>query len=112
MLTPVLVEDQVVTISAALEEATERYAEVADREVRARLEYHRHYWRVVLGDVNAHPKQTASVRDARAGLLCDDDHTVWRLAEAELRAAREHLLTLRARLSAVQTLARSLAVQV
>jgi len=106
-LTNVEVDDEIMRLSAVMEEATDESARVSDAAGEAEAEYKL-----------AHAKQLLCVegknqgqRDAQALMNCQAEFLRWKLAEGRLRAQAELLRTLRARIDALRTLAANLRSQ-
>lgn len=94
-------------LSARLEEATELHARLAQDAAEAEVAYKLAKAKALLGAEG----RSAVVREAAALLVVADEYTAHRMAEGRLAAQVELLRSLRAQLSVLQTLARTIGAQ-
>lgn len=99
-----------------LEALTEEFATLSDGEAEAENAYKRRKYRavVVLTERPTLPdgrKTTVDWREAQAETIATDEAEAYRLAQARLRATKEALLTKRARLDALRSLAANVRAQ-
>jgi hypothetical protein len=109
-LAQVEIERGIVDLCDDLEHTTEEYARVSDEQAEAENAYKRKYTRalVSLGSVGVMPdgrKSTTEWREAQASITAEDEGARHRILEARLRATKEALITKRARLDALRTIA-------
>mgnify|MGYP003625125433 CR=1 FL=1 len=115
MLPPLItqgeVEQQILTLSNGLEEATELYGQLAEDAAEREYEYkHRHASRIVrLADDGR--KMTALTRAAMADLEASAEFRLHLLAKARKETTKEAMLSLRHRIDAMRTLAANVRYQ-
>lgn len=102
------VESEILRLSARLEQATDEYARLITLEAEAEVEYKKTHAQAVLQSNEG----TVSQREAQAILKCADELVQRRISEALASAQKELLLSLRAQLNALQTLAANIRAQV
>lgn len=110
------VERHLVDVADALEDETRRYATLSDAAAEAEAEYRQASALHTIALSQNRPqdpalKLTAAERQARIDANTSDLFRGWRLADARRAASREMMLTLRARIEALRTLAASLRAQ-
>lgn len=115
MLPPLItqgeVEQQIMSLSTNLEEATDLFGELADEQAEREYEYKlRHASRIVkLADDGR--KLTAPVRAAMADLEASSELRLYLLAKARKETTKEAMLSLRHRIDAMRTLAANVRYQ-
>lgn len=110
------VEHHLMDVADALEDETRRYATLSDAAAETEAEYRRAVALHTIGQSanrrnDPTLKLTAPERQARIDANTADLFRSWRLADARRAASREMMLTLRARIEALRTLAASLRSQ-
>ena len=103
------VEQLMSVLGRELEEGTEQYAKIAEERAIAEADYKERYWTVLLRVVDSHsgngPRWTAAQKEARAGLAAKEEWRRFKLLEAREKAAQQFLITVRARLDSLRTIA-------
>ena len=112
MLLPVDIDRQILAIANALEGETERYAQVAELAATCEADYKVKAARVWVTTAAAGKGMTAGERQARADIAAGDELRAWKIAEARRAATKEALLSMRARLDALRTLAANVRHQI
>ena len=100
------VEELMSILGAQLEEGTEEFAKLAEERAIAEADYKERYWTALVRQVD-HPeyRTTAPQREAKAGLLAKEEFRRFKLLEAREKAAQQHLISIRARLDSLRTMA-------
>lgn len=109
-LAQVEIEGAIVTLGDEMEALTEEYARLSDEEAEAENAFkYRHARSIIVnaqvGTMPNGSKSTADWRVARADLDSEAEGSRYRILEARLRATKEALITKRARLDALRTIA-------
>jgi hypothetical protein len=99
------IEELILRIADEMETETERYSDLATVAADAEADYKLRAARALISMANAPQKMTAADRQARAEVIAADELRTWKLSEARRQATKEALLTLRARLDALRSLA-------
>ena len=100
------VEQLMSVLGRELEEGTEQYAKIAEERAVAEADYKERYWTALVRQVD-HPeyRTTAPQREARAALVAREEFRRFKLLEAREKAAQQHLISIRARLDSLRTMA-------
>lgn len=106
-LSQVEVETMIGNDIELLEKATNSYEAALEREARAVSKYKRDYASAFLNAGGA-----KYMKEATADLECDEQFTERAVAEAEVKALREHLWTIRTRLDGLRSLNTNIRAQV
>ena len=109
-LSQVEIEAAIMAVVAEMETLTEEYAGISDDEAEAENAYKRRKFRAVItlserSTLADGRKPTVDWREAQAETIAADEADTYRLAQARLRSTKEALLTKRARLDALRSLA-------
>lgn len=107
MLTQVDIEDRLIRYMDALEEATDEFHSLAVTAAEAEADA-KAVWAQAYLSMSGPVRQ----REALADLEADDAERSYKVAEARMKAAREHLLSLRTAIDALRTLNANVRVQV
>lgn len=107
MLTQVDIEDRLVRYMDALEAATEEFQALAVASAEAEADAKSVWAQSYLG-MSGPVRQ----REAMADLEADEAERLYKVAEARMKASREHLLSLRTAIDALRTLNANVRVQV
>lgn len=107
VLSPAAIDGEISRLCSKLEAETETYADMIRNAAEAEVNYKREFAKVLL-----RTSGTVAERDAESTLAVADKLMERRLSEAIAGAQKELLATLRAELSALQTLAANLREQV
>lgn len=109
LLNPIEIENSIIRICDEMEVATELYSQLSEEAAasEAKYKYVHAKAHVEMAAVMS-TKMTVTERQSRADLIADTEFRVYRLNEARRFAAREALLSLRARLDALRTLSANL----
>lgn len=99
------IEELIVRLTDEMEEETDRYSVLADEAANAEADYKLGFARAVVGLADSQARMTAPERQARAEVAAGAELRLWKIAEARRQATKEALLTLRARLDALRSLA-------
>lgn len=102
MLTQGEVESEIMRLSARLEEATDAYWKAAESEAQAEVDYKSKAAKLSIAASNQGIKSAANV----IYLRCEAEWKDQRMKKATSDAIKQSMLSLRAQLSALQTLAR------
>lgn len=105
------VEQGILNLSNALEDSTEEYATLSDVAAEAEADFKLKMARAIIGMSASGIKATAQEKQARADLQAAEELRAWKIAEARRQAAKEHLLSLRARLDALRSLSANIRAQ-
>lgn len=113
VLTQAEIEADLASVAAELESQTHAYADLAEASAVAEADYKVAYARAIVA-MSAHQttKLNAAEKQARAEVIASDDFRLWKIAEARRNATKELLLSLRARLDALRSLAANVRYQV
>lgn len=112
LLTQGEIEQQIMAISDALEEATDDYASASYEAALAEADYRREYARAMVHAADADgPRVPVSEREARALLAVTDQHRAYKVLDARAESGKQALYSLRARLDALRTLAANVRAQ-
>jgi len=117
LLTQGEVEQEIMALSDELAEETRRYADVSELAADHESAYKERHAKAVIhvyeqvGITADAKKLSASERDARIDLLCQDGYATWKVTGARAEASKQALLSLRARLDALRTLAANIRAQ-
>lgn len=108
-LSQVEVEVEIERIVADLEDATEEYAEACREEAEAETRYKRTFHRAFIvhserSTMADGRKTTVGWVEAQAGIACEEQQAVHRIANARMRALKEALTSKRAQLDALRTI--------
>lgn len=104
-LSQVEIEDGITTVADALEAETEQFAALAELAATLEADYKLSYARAFVALASAQSKMTAPEKQARAELHAAEQLREWKVAEARRLASKEALLSMRARLDALRTVA-------
>jgi hypothetical protein len=109
-LAQVEIERAIVDICDDLEAATEEFARICDEQAVAENAYKRKLTRAIVtlassGVMADGRKSTADYRENQAAITAEDEGARYRILDARLRAVKEALITKRARLDALRTIA-------
>lgn len=109
ILNPVEIENSIIRICDEMEAVTELYSELSQQaaETEAQYKYVHAKAHVEMAAIMSN-KMTVTERQSRADLISESEFRVYRINEARRQAAREALLSLRARLDALRTLSANL----
>ena len=110
-LTQGQIEDEILSVSDALEAGTEQFADVADLAAECEADYKLSYARAFVGLSSTQAKMTAPERQARSELHAAAELRAWKIAEARRLSSKESLLSLRARLDALRTVSANIRSQ-
>lgn len=110
-LTQGQIEDDILSVSDALEAGTEQFADVTDLAATCEADYKLSYARAFVGLANTQSKMTAPEKQARSELHAAAELRAWKIAEARRLSAKENLLSLRARLDALRTVSANIRSQ-
>ena len=99
------IESDILQIADEMETETERYEVLASEAAVAEADYKLRLSRAVVKLADSQARMTAQERQARAEIAAGEELRIWKLAEAKRQATKEALLTLRARLDALRSLA-------
>lgn len=111
-LTLVEVEEELVRLSDALDTETHEYDQRSRVAALAEADHKLAVATATLRSYDHEPKgPTLALRQARIDSETADSLRAWKIADARRAAKREMLLSLRARMEALRTLAASLRVQ-
>lgn len=108
MLIQAEVESEIMRLSALLEQRTEEYAEACIAEAEAEVAHKHKAGRTMIGASN----QAVAAKTHVVAMRCEEEFTTYRLAKALTESTKQSLLSIRAQLSALQTLARIIGDQV
>ena len=99
-------EELMSILGAQLEEGTEEFGKLAEERAVAEADYKERYWTALVRQVD-HPeyRTTAPQREAMAGLVSKEEFRRFKLLEAREKAAQQHLISIRARLDSLRTMA-------
>lgn len=111
VLTRAEVEDQILSIGEAMEQATYEYEDRSIEAAEAEADYKYAVAECAVLLASHGQKMTVADRQTRIDMQCDQQFRVWKLAEARRQALKETLLTLRARMDALRTLNASIRAQ-
>lgn len=111
LLTQASIEAQILRLSDELESETERYADLAQLAAETEADWKQAHATTVVALASSDQRTSMDVRRATAEL--DNAHLlrVWLIAEARRATCRETLISLRARLDALRTLAANVRAQ-
>ena len=100
------VEELMAILGAQLEGGTDEFAKVAEERAIAEADYKERYWTALVRIVD-HPEHrtTAPQREARAALSAKEEFRRFKLLEAREKASQQYLITIRARLDSLRTMA-------
>ena len=103
------VEQLMSVLGRQLEEGTEEYAKLAEERAIAEADYKERYWTALIRQVDSStgngPRYTAAQKEARAGLAAKEEFRRFKLSEVREKAAQQFLVTIRARLDSLRTIA-------
>ena len=103
------VEELMSVLGKQLEEGTETYEKLAEERAIAEADYKERYWSALIRQIDSTtgngPRWTASQKEARASLVSKEEWRRFKLLEAREKAAQQHLITIRARLDSLRTIA-------
>lgn len=110
-LNPGQVDQMIMDVCDAMDEATTVFEDVCDKAATAEADFKGAYARATIDiAANTEGRTNAAFRDAQATLLTINQLRVYKIQEARKTAAKEALLTLRARLDALRSLGANLRV--
>jgi len=109
-LAQVEIERAIVDLCDELEVTTEEFARICEEHSGAENAYKRKLTRALVtlgssGVMSDGRKSTADWREAQASVTSEDEGARYRILDARLRAVKEGLITKRARLDALRTIA-------
>lgn len=106
------VEQQIMALSRALEDETDRYARLGELAATTEMDY-RHGWALAILNpiIEGTEKVTVDLRDAYATRHTFDAQKLYRIQAARHDASKQALLSLRTRLDALRTLAANIRAQ-
>lgn len=109
-LSQVEIESQIVSICDDLEATTEEFSRLCEEHAVAENAFKRTHARalVTLASAGTMPdgrKSTADWREAQSQVTSEEEAARYRILDARLRATKEGLITKRARLDALRTIA-------
>jgi len=107
LLTQVDIEDRLIGYMDALEEATDLFQTLSEEAAVAEADA-KSVWAQAYLSMSGPVRQ----REALADLEADEAERIYKVAEARMKAAREHLLSLRTAIDALRTLNANVRVQV
>ena len=103
------VEELMSILGAQLEEGTEEFGKLAEERAVAEADYKERYWTALVRQADSQYdhgiKFTASQKEARAALVAREEFRRFKLLEAREKAAQQHLISIRARLDSLRTMA-------
>lgn len=103
------VEQLMAVLGSQLEEGAEVYAKLAEERAVSEADYKERYWTALIRQVDSStgngPRYTAAQKEARAGLVAKEEWRRFKLLEAREKAAQQYLITIRARLDSLRTIA-------
>lgn len=105
MLTQAEIERQILAIGDELEAETDRYDEIARQSAEAEADYKERAARAHVSLADSQTKMTVADRAARVDVFCRDEFRAWKILDASRASSREAMLSYRARLDALRTLA-------
>jgi hypothetical protein len=110
ILTRVEVEERICRLTDVLEERTGDYRRLAHKAAEAEASYRAHHAMCTLAIINGagDKKMTVDERAARADASSNEEYKTFLIATAARNSCRESLLSLRATLDALRTLAASI----
>lgn len=110
-LTQAAVDQMILDCLDAIEAGTMHFEDVADKAATAEADFKGAYARAVLSlAANANGRTNAQYRDAQATAATINEYRVYKIQDARKTSAKEHLLSLRARLDALRSLGANLRV--
>ena len=103
------VESLMVKLGKQLEEGTEDFSKLAEEKAIAEAEYKERYWTALVKQIDSEGsgmyRLTAPQKEARASLAAREEFRRFKLMEAREKAAQQFLITIRARLDSLRTIA-------
>jgi|GEM_PF-5365893 len=103
------VENLMVKLGKQLEEGTEEFSKLAEEKAIAESEYKERYWTALVRQIDSDGtgmhRLTAVQKEARASLMAREEFRRFKLMEAREKAAQQFLITIRARLDSLRTIA-------
>ncbi len=100
------VEELMAVLGSQLEEGTEEFGKLAEERAIAEADYKERYWAALVRIVDeVGQRRTAAQRDAMASLMSKEEWRRYKLLEAREKAAQQYLITIRARLDSLRTMA-------
>ena len=103
------VERLMVKLGKQLEEGTEDFSKLAEEKAVAESEYKERYWIALVKQIDSEGtgmhRLTAPQKEARASLVAREEFRRFKLMEAREKAAQQFLITIRARLDSLRTIA-------
>ena len=103
------VEELMVMWGKQLEEGTEDFAKLSEEKAIAESEYKERYWTALVRQLDSEGtgmhRLTAPQKEARASLMAREEFRRFKLMEAREKASQQFLITIRARLDSLRTIA-------
>ena len=103
------VEQLMSVLGKKLEEGTEDFSKLAEERAISEADYKERYWVALIQQVDSStgngPRYTAAQKEARAGLAAKEEFRRFKLLEAREKSAQQYLVTIRARLDSLRTIA-------
>jgi len=103
------VEQLMAVLGRELEEGTEQYAKIAEERAVAEADYKERYHTALVRQADSQYdhglKFTASQKEARAALVAKEELRRFKLLEAREKATQQFLISIRARLDSLRTMA-------
>ncbi len=102
------VEQLMAVLGRELEEGTEQYAKIIEERAVAEADYKERYHTALVRQAETPydtVKYTAAQKEARAALVAKEELRRFKLLEAREKAAQQFLISIRARLDSLRTMA-------
>ena len=100
------VEELMAVLGGQLEEGTEEFGKLAEERAVAEADYKERYWSALVRQVDhVEYRTTAAQREAMASLIAKEEWRRFKLLEAREKASQQYLITIRARLDSLRTIA-------
>jgi len=104
-VTQVDVEELLFRLGEQLDATTEEYEKISEERAVAESDFKERFWRAMVTTVD-HPRyKTASVKEAWASFAAKEESRRFKLLEAREKATQQKLITLRARMDSLRTIA-------
>jgi len=100
------VEELMSVLGKQLEQGTEEFGKLAEERAIAEADYKERYWSALVRQIDhSESRTTAAQREAMASLIAKEEWRRFKLLEAREKVAQQHLITIRARLDSLRTIA-------
>jgi len=104
VLTQGEIEADIMRVADEIEEQTHVYADVAHDAAVREADYKLRVARAIVSLSASEARMTAAEKQARADVQAAEELREWKIADARLKATKESLLSLRARMDALRSL--------